>query len=63
MYDKGNAPKGFVLDPDAGSLVNTFKPNDKVCKIPGDLFSFMNSILRFIGQCLTCDCEDNYDIS
>ena len=30
MYDKGNAPRGFVLDPDDGMLVHTFKPNDKV---------------------------------
>ena len=46
MYDKGNAPKGFVLDPDAGSLVNTFKPNDKVCEKPTHLKAYVHSEFR-----------------
>ena len=30
MYNKGDAPQGFILDVDAGSPINTFKPTDKV---------------------------------
>ena len=31
MFSTGKSVKGFILDPDAGSLVNTFNPSDKVC--------------------------------
>ena len=31
MFVAGKSVNGFILDPDAGSLVNTFKPSDKVC--------------------------------
>ena len=31
MVNTGKTVQGFILDPDAGSVVNTFKPNDKVC--------------------------------